>query len=464
MIIGHSMTDVERITQIVKGRDVKIYFIGIGGISMSSLAMISLERGAQVFGSDIRRSDATERLERMGARIKYTQARANIMEALPHLAVYSLSISRDNPEYAAAVALGVPLVSRAEYLGALMLDYDMRIGVSGSHGKSTVTAMLGAILDRGGDSPSVLCGAELAGGIGYIRGGMSRLVYEACEYGDSFLRFSPTVQLLLNIDLDHTDYFSDISQLNESFLRLACGAREHTVLNMDDANIKNILPRISANKVTYSASAGADFGYEIFPAECGRYGFRLFGDGERTELTLGIPGRFNAENAVAAAVAAKSIGVGSSAITDALSSFEGIKRRLQHICRREGTDIYYDYAHHPKEIGAVADALFAMGYKNICAFFAPHTYSRTKAFLSEFAEALSRFGAVYVTDIYGAREGAMIGVSSAALADAVRECGGKAYALAGEDDLSHALTVGYDCIVLMGAGDLDRIKKKTEDL
>lgn len=465
MIIGHSMTDSERIRTIIKKQRFKIYFIGIGGISMSSVAQISVELGAKVFGSDIRKNAATEGLERLGVRIKYSQARANIMETMPDIAVYSLSISADNPEYRAASELGIVTVSRAEYLGAVMMDYAVRIGVSGSHGKSTVTAMLGSILRSAGAAPSVLCGAEISqSGTGYIGGGKQNVVYEACEYGDSFLYLHPSVQIILNVDLDHTDYFANTEQLCESFLRAADSAEKFAVLNADDRNLQKIIPAVAAKKLTYSSKPGADFRYEILPEADGKYGFRLYGGGKEYNFTLGVPGRFNAENAVAAAVTALKLGISEEAVSEALRTFSGIPRRLEYLGKRRGTDIYYDYAHHPKEIAALYDALDSMGYRNICAVFAPHTYSRTKSFLDEFAIALARFASVYVTDIYGARESAIVGVSSASLADAVRLAGGEAYALANEENIEEILSKEYDCLVLTGAGDLATIKKKAEDL
>ena len=464
MIIGHSATDREKIRGIIKKRGFKVYFIGIGGISMSSIAEISAMRGARVFGSDVRKNAATEKLENMGVRIKYTQARANVMESAADIAVYSLSITSDNPEYRAAMALGIPLVSRAEYLGALMDDYGVRIGVSGSHGKSTTTAMLGEIFRAVGASPSVLCGAEISSGTGYVRGERDCLVYEACEYGDSFLHFDPTVQIILNVDLDHTDYFSDIERLGASFVKAANRAEKFVLANLDDANVRRIIPSIVAEKVTFSSERDADFRYKVLSVSNGRCSFGLSYGMENCSFSLKVPGRFNVENAVAAAAAALKLGVPQNTVADALSNFRGIPRRLEFLCKKRSADIYYDYAHHPSEIKATHTALCAMGYKKICAVFAPHTYSRTKSFLGDFAKALVGFNTVYVTDIYGARENAVVGISSSLIADAVRDEGGLAYALVTEESIDKIFEDGYDCLVLMGAGELDKIKKKAEEL
>ncbi len=466
MIIGHSLTDKKIIRNIIKKKDSVIYFIGIGGISMSALAEMSLAGSKRVYGSDIRRSAVTAHLESRGIRIRYTQARANVMEVLPDLVVYSLSISPDNPEYAAAKAMGILTVSRAEYLGVLMESYAMRIGVSGSHGKSTVTAMLGSVLSYASRSPSILCGAEISKGTGYIPGGGEYLVYEACEYGDSFLRFSPKVQIMLNLDFDHPDYFPDVEALMSSFVLLANMTEELVIINADDANLRSLLPHITAHVVTFSRDNPSDYRYSVVCSERGRYTFDLFfGDALCGRFTLGIAGEFNVQNAVAAIIAARHVGISDALIGKAVKEFSGIGRRLELLGSHSGFDLYYDYAHHPCEIKATERALRDMGYLRIAAVFSPHTYSRTKALFDGFVSALSGFDSVFITDIYGAREAPVVGVSSYSLAEAVRQCGKDSHAIAASEDIIPYITSGkYDCLVLMGAGDLDLIKKKTEDL
>ena len=466
MIIGHSMTDKKIIRNIIEKKDSVIYFIGIGGISMSALAEMSLVSAKGVYGSDVRKSAVTARLESRGIRIRYTQSRANVMELMPDLVVYSLSISVDNPEYAVAKAMGILTVSRAEYLGALMESYAMRIGISGSHGKSTVTAMLGSVLSYASLSPSILCGAEISEGTGYISGDGEYLVYEACEYGDSFLHFSPTVQIMLNLDFDHPDYFPNIDALKRSFISLANITQKLVIINADDENLRSALPYITAPVVTFSRGNPTDYRYSVIFSERGRYTFDLFfGDEPCGRFTLGIPGEFNVQNAVAAIIAARYVGIPDALIGEALRKFSGIGRRLELLGKRSGFDLYYDYAHHPREIEATERALRDMGYLKIAAVFSPHTYSRTKTLFDGFVSALSRFDSVLITDIYGARECPIVGVSSYSLAEAVRRQGKDARAIClNEDILPYISFEKYDCLVLMGAGDLDIIKRKTEDL
>ncbi len=465
MIIGHSMTDKESIRRIIEKEGSKIYFCGIGGISMSSLAEMSFERSMRVFGSDIKRSRVTDRLESLGIRIKYTQSKANVMEIMPELFVYSLSISQSNPEYTAAKSLGITAVSRAEYLGAMMELYGMRIGVSGSHGKSTVSAMLGYVLSYAKLSPSILCGAEISNGTGYISGNSQYLVYEACEYGDSFLRFSPDVQILLNLDFDHPDYFENIDALKSSFIKLANNTEKLVVINADDENLKSIIPHITTPVRCFSSKCGSDYRYSAVSSDKGRFTFDLFTEeGKAERYTLGIAGEFNIENAVGAIIAAKYIGVSNGDIISGIKNFRGIHRRLEYLGNFLGTDVYYDYAHHPREIKATYKTMKNMGYGAVATVFSPHTYSRTKSLLDDFADALSNFSKVYITDIYGARESAVVGVSSISLSNAVREHGGDASALAERIDVSSVFAGGVDCLVLMGAGDLEIIKRKIEEL
>ena len=461
LIIGHSNTDIEIIRKTLAKRGAKIYFIGIGGISMSSLAMMANGRGLNVAGSDIRITDITKRLATLGIRINYTHGKAAIMEYSPDIVVYSLSISGDNPEYLMAKSLGILCVSRAELLGAFMTEYVTPIGISGSHGKSTTTAMTAKILECAGLFPTVLCGAEISDGIGYIKGeDGGYLVYEACEYGDSFLKFSPKIQIMLNLDLDHTDYFKDEAAISESFLK-AANLSETVILSADSKNLRSIIDRTKAKIITYGTRPGFTYRYEERELGSGKFGFALYkGDVPMGEFELSIIGRYNVQNAVGAAIAAEQIGISKEIIREALLEFSGIPRRMEFLKKTEFGDVYYDYAHHPCEIKAAREALEKAGYKRIYATFFPHTYSRTKSFFYEFAKELSLFDTVFITDIFGAREKAITGISSSALSEAVRECGGKSSTV-NDDDLFIKLRENSgDCLVIMGAGDALKIKEK----
>ena len=454
----------DEIRKILRKNGAKIYFTGIGGISMSSLAVILKKRGLSVVGSDIRSSEITDFLIKSGIKVRLSHSKEAIMSFAPDLAVFSLSVDGNNCEYRAAMDMNIPVISRAELLGAIMEDYAIKIGVSGSHGKSTVTSMLGSVLEKAGYNPTILCGANISGNGGLILGNNDYLVYEACEYGDSFLELQPDVQVHLNLELDHTDYFKSEEQIRNSFLKSANSAKKCCVLNLDSENLMLISSKIQTELHTFSCGWDAEYRYEISGMKNGKYSFKLY---KRNiicgEYFLLLPGKFNIENAVAAAVAADVLGIEYEPVSKALSGFSGVKRRLERLEALRGIDVFYDYAHHPSEISAVRETLSDMGYKKISVIFAPHTYSRTKSFLNQFAKELSKFDTVYVTDIYGARESAIVGVSSVALADRISSFGTSSYAVSekeASDVIEKIRKSAPDCVVLMGAGDLEEYREK----
>jgi len=456
------------IGKILQKNDARVYFVGIGGISMSALALLLKRRGVAVAGSDIRKSAVTDSLIKNGIKVRFSHTKESIMSFRPDIAVFSLSVDESNVEYRAAQDMKIPLISRSLLLGIIMDEYKTKIGVSGSHGKSTVTAMLHAILCEAGFSPTVLCGADISDGLGLIEGKRDYFVYEACEYGDSFLNFSPSVQLLLNLELDHTDYFKSEEDIRESFLKSANLAEKCCILNIDSENLSLISSKIVPQLHTFSAGDEGEYKYEISGSNKGEYSFRLYKSkkliGEYFPLARG---RHNLQNAVAAAVSADVLGIEQETVARALKQFSGIKRRLELIKKGEKLDIFYDYAHHPSEIRSLFEALSEMKYERITAVFAPHTYSRTQSFLSSFAKELAKFNTVYVTDIWGAREKAVVGVNSSALAAAVRKEGGNAHA-AGLNEVFATVTKiiesDSDCVVLMGAGDLEKYKEKIVEI
>lgn len=441
-----------------------VYFIGIGGISMSSLAALCIEAGISVQGSDVKRSALTEELSARGAVIYYEHLSANIRNAAPCVVVYSLAISADNPEISEAKHLGIPVISRAEMLSLLIGEYDFSLAVSASHGKSTTVAMLSRIFAEAEKKPTVLCGAPVFENLGVIFGSREYIILEACEYGRSFLKLRPDMLLLLNVELDHTDCYSNVQQLTEAFASAADNSRV-AVMNVDDGALRAIAAGTRSRKITFAERCDADYKYVRRFCGGGKYGFDLYHHGRFVAtFSLSVPGEFNLKNAVAAAVAADALGISVSDSVRALAEFCGIPRRLQKICHRCGTDIYYDYAHHPTEIGAVSTTLREMGYKRITAVFAPHTYSRTRDFFSEFSLVLSEFYFVFVCDIYGAREAAIDGVTASSLIECINASGGNA-AFADVDSVTKFVKEsGSDCLVLMGAGELSEIKKVIEEI
>ena len=461
VLIGHSMTQKEKIRRILKKRGAKLYFIGIGGISMSSLALMCNMLGAQVSGSDVVETEITQRLQTNGIEIYYEQKRENIIRASSDMVIYSLSVSPDNEEYLMAKEQGILTVSRAELLSALILDYATAIAVSGSHGKSTTTAMISSALTASGLYPTTLCGAEISEHGGILLGRREYLVLEACEYGGSFLHFCPDVQIFLNLDLDHTDCYASIGELMDAFAKAGSNAKQLCIVNTDDENLSAIVPRINTRVVTFSKKAGSDYRYITYPREHGKYGFKLFfGDKPIGDYPLSVIGEFNAVNAAAAAVLADVLGIDALCATRGISEFRGIGRRLEKLKPVNGTDIFYDYAHHPREIVSVLDALRGAGYQRIGTVFSPHTYSRTAAFFDDFAKALSEFDTAIITDIYGAREARMAGVCAEALVDKINALGGRAFTSDVNNVINYINESKPDCFVLMGAGDLEKIKLK----
>lgn len=455
------MTDRKNIEKTLEKEHIKVYFIGIGGIGMSALAELCLDRGYTVFGSDREASGITERLIAMGADIKYAPRSENITDTAPDITVYTLSISADNPEYRKSLACGILTVSRAEFLGALMKRFGSRVGVSGSHGKSTVTAMLQHILTEAGLDPTAVGGALFSSGSSYVKGSDTHLVYEACEYGDSFLRFLPSVQVMLNLDFDHADYFEDTDALKRSFTAAANLASRAVVINADCENLSSIIDNVKAPVYSFSRQYGYIYRYAVRLRNNGMYSFDLFKHEKFLEsFSLNIIGEFNVENAVAAAVASDILGVPPSVSRRALSSFSGISRRLEKIGSRKGVDLFYDYAHHPKEIAAMHKALCDAGYKSVAAVFCPHTYTRTKALFDEFADALGKFSLCLITQIYAAREAPLPGVTSQVLAERIRKTGGRAKTCTESTVCEYINEESIDCLVLLGAGNLDSIKER----
>lgn len=463
MIIDRFVTDRSKIKDLLSQRRPKIYFIGIGGVSMSSLAEYCFVKGYFVTGSDVRESPSVVRLRSLGIRISIGHSRERMMLEAPDLVVYSFSISEDDPELTMAKRMEIPCVCRAELLSAVIAEYRTSVGVIGTHGKSTVTAMLYKILERDGKRPGLFLGASGEGIPPFVEGGSDILVYEGCEYRDSFLRFKPTVNLVLNVDLDHTDYFHSFEDYAASFSKAAELSRELTLINASDPGAASIIGSIRNRCVTFSEREGCDYRYVLTLVDT-EYLVSIFKEEKLIASFIpGAPGKHNAVNAAAAAIAAYTVGASSGSIEGAIREFRGLGRRLEKIGHLGSSDVYYDYAHHPTEIAALESALRQMGYKNIMAVFAPHTYTRTRDLMQKTAEALARFESSLVTEIYGAREDPIVGVSSYALAEKVRSIGAKSVSVTQKEAFSLLNGSSFDCIALIGAGELEQIKKKIEE-
>ncbi|MBQ8302308.1 MAG: UDP-N-acetylmuramate--L-alanine ligase [Clostridia bacterium] len=446
----------ERIRRIADDKTATVHFVGVGGVSMYSLACLTMLSGARVTGSDREAGERTDTLIMKGAKISIGHSTDNVEGA--SLVVYTHAIGEDNVELWEARRLGIPTVNRAEYMGAMMLRYKNRIGISGSHGKSTTVAMLDMIMAYAGVNPTVLSGASLSVGEPLKVGSEGLMIYEACEYKDSFLRFSPTVSLGLNLELDHTDYFNSIEEMKHSFSKALGKATAFSVISGDDENLRRILPSIKAKTVTFGCRENNDYRYSI-TSFCDRgFEFALSKFGNTVgRFELNVPGVFNVHNAVAAAVVALEYGIDVEVIKDALRDFRGIPRRLEFIGKRRGRAIYYDYAHHPTEIAASINALRMLNHEPVTVVFCPHTYSRTKSLWQELRRSLTLADSVVLTEIYPAREEPIEGVTSERLAC---DIGRTAVFLPDGEIIEYIDRATDGIIVLMGAGDLEKIKKE----
>ncbi len=439
-----------------------IFFIGIGGINMSSLALISKKRGYEVGGSDRARSALTERLSNEGIEIFYNHDASNLdgYDAV----VYTVAISPENPEYVRAKALGLPCISRADYLGYIMTGYERRIGISGMHGKSTCTSMCAQALIEGGADPTVLSGAELPimGGA-YRVGGEESFLFEACEYMDSFLDFNPTVAVILNIEMDHVDYFKSMEQIIGSYRKFASltGRGGCAVYNSDDENVREAVGDCEGELVSFGIlNESAELRAVNITEKGEKYSFDIEYRGRYfCHIDLSVTGYYNIYNALAAAAVCRLCGLSAADIERGLLSFSGAARRMELKGKISGVPIFDDYGHHPTEVRATL--LGAKGYRaeggRLFCLFQPHTYSRTAALFEELAEALSIADRVILADIYAARESDTLGVSSELLAEKI---GRGAVAVdsfrEGAELISREIRTG-DAVVVMGAGDIYKI-------
>ena len=441
-----------------------VHFIGIGGISMSGLAEILLEEGFHISGSDAKESALTDALEKKGARIYYGQRASNISDSTD-VVVYTAAIHPDNPEFARAKELGIPMLTRAELLGQIMRNYDTPIAVAGTHGKTTTTSMLSHILLKGDCDPTISVGGILPAIGGNIRVGQSEtFLTEACEYTNSFLSFFPKISIILNMDADHLDFFKDIDDIRRSFRRFAelLPADGTLIINADTPEYQSITEGLSCQVITYGLENNADYtASDITYDEFGHASFNVrYKGSDLGRCSLKVPGSHNVSNALSAVAAGRLLNLPWEVIAEGLLSFTGTDRRFQYKGTVGGVTIIDDYAHHPTEIEATLKAAANYPHRKVWCVFQPHTYTRTKALLPEFAQALTLADHVVLADIYAARETDTLGISSEDLADRIRELGTPCEYFPTFDEIENFLlkncTQG-DLLITMGAGDVVNI-------
>jgi UDP-N-acetylmuramate--alanine ligase len=459
---------------------IHIYFIGIGGISMSGLAEILLSEGFTISGSDLAETELTATLANKGAQIYYEQKPENLAQASASkqidLVVYTAAIKEDNPEYRAMQEYKLPSLTRAELLGQIMKNYQTAIAVAGTHGKTTTTSMVSAILLNAGLDPTLTIGGIYNAINGNVRlGKTAYFVTEACEYTNSFLKFFPTVGLIMNIEADHLDFFKDIEEIRESFRRFAAllPANGALIINGEIEKLPEITKGLPCTVITFGKGASYDYNIEdIDYDQQARASFTLHrqGNDSRKRYSLGTCGEHNVYNAVAALALADYLDLDPQEAQKSLQAFKGTERRFELKGNKAGFTIIDDYAHHPTEIIATLKTARYFSKRRLCCVFQPHTYTRTKALLPEFAAALSLADWLIIVDIYAAREKNTVGISGKDLAEAIAALGNECYYMPTSEGFSAVEKFILknlqedDLLITMGAGDVvtiaDNLLKK----
>jgi UDP-N-acetylmuramate--alanine ligase len=441
----------------------KVHFIGIGGISMSGLAEILLKKNFEVSGSDVKVSPATDKLKSMGAKIYIGQTAENITLDID-LVVYTAAISKDNEELLKAKDLKIPLMSRAEFLGNIMKGHKYNVAVSGAHGKTTTTSMLSSITLKANLDPTILVGGNLDIINGNVRTGDSPyFITEACEYKGSFLKFFPFIGVILNIDAEHLDYYKNIENVQNAFLKFAklIPKNGYLVCYSDDNRINNIMPDVDCNIITYGINSGRITAKDIHFDEVGCACFKVYKDNKIIlSLHLAVPGKHNILNALASIAVSLILNISTENIKSALESFKGTHRRFEIKSKKNGITVVDDYAHHPTEIRATLNTAQNYPHKRIICVFQPHTFSRTINLYKEFTSAFDNVDELILTDIFPAREKDTGKVSSAMLARDISKRGVKCSYIKSFNSIVEYLKRDLkdgDLFLTIGAGDVYKI-------
>jgi len=429
----------------------KIFFIGIGGISMSAVAEYCATLGKEIHGYDRQRSPQTIQLEKI-AKIKYSSTPDNVKGM--DIIVYTGAIDEKNYEYRQGKKKGIPLISRANFLGYLISLHKAQIGVCGSHGKTTTTALLGHIFYTACENPTVFAGGEMINFNRNFRfGGRTCCIFEACEYQNSFLSLPTTHAVVLNIDYDHPDFFDDINQVKSSFKQYIRGANK-VYINCDDEEARSLCHK---NAITFGFDKRALYRAEICEANAKGTSFTIYRQGTfLCKCHIPLHGKHMVQNALCAVCVAHSYGIPVDKITKAISTFEGVKRRCELLGKTDtGSDVFEDYGHHPTEISSSLSSFADMGYKSILCIFQPHTFSRTHFLYHRFTTAFKGVKELIIAPTFSAREQNIFELSEEQFA---RDCGGEF--ISDFEKIKHRVQrTRCDCVVLMGAGDLkDRLE------
>lgn len=439
----------------------RIHFIGIGGSGMSGLAEVLLNMGYQVSGSDLKPTDVTERIVSRGGRVFIGHAGSNVEGA--QVVVYSSAVKPDNPELAAARAAQIPVIARADMLAELMrMKYGVAIG--GSHGKTTTTSMVAAVLQRGGLDPTIVVGGRLKTLGANAQLGHGRfLVAEADESDGSFLRLAPAVTVITNIDREHLDHYKDLDDIRQAFTYFANRVPFYgvTVLCVDDPHVRSILPHVTKRHILYGTTPEAEIrGLDLTLAGAGSR-FVVEAAGKRLgAIELHVPGRHNAMNALAAVAVGLELEIGFAHIAEALDGFRGVGRRFELRGEAAGVRVFDDYGHHPTEVAATLAAARQVGGR-VLVVFQPHRYSRTDALREEFGRCFGDADCAWVLDVYAAGEPPIPGVSGKTIVDSANAHGAAhvAYTPTHAEAVEAAVREARagDMIITLGAGDVSKL-------
>lgn len=432
-----------------------IHMIGIGGSGMCPIAELLLSRGFKITGSDRNDNANVKRLKNLGITVYSEHNAENINGA--DLVAFSAAVPHDNPEMIAADSLGLPKMERSQLLGAITRCYNNVIGVSGTHGKTTVSSMITQILMINKQNPNAVIGGKLPmANSSCVVGNSQTLVCESCEFVDSFLQFSPDITVLLNIDNDHLDYFKTMENLENSFKKFVSKGKI-CYANGDDSRVKNVVSNIDANVVTYGFENTNDYYPENITAGKRGFCFDVMNGGKKIcRLEMSAPGKHNIYNGLVSFAVCYEMGVSPDGIADAISKFTGAGRRFEFIGEAKGITVVDDYAHHPTEMSATLQAAKTLDYKKVIVVFQPYTYSRVALLRDGMIDALSVADKVFMTPIVAAREENVYGVSSEDVTNALPD----AEVVADYDTLAQKMINSAeegDLIITMGAGDIYKV-------
>ena len=450
-----------------------LHFVGIGGIGMSGIAEVLLNLGYEISGSDLKLSPTTDRLASLGAHIYEGHSAANVGGA--KALVVSSAVDAANPEVQEARRSQIPVIPRGELLAELMrLKYG--IAIAGSHGKTTTTSMTATVLNAGGLDPTVVVGGKAAsmGGSNARVGQSEFLVVESDESDGSFLKLSPILAVVTNVDREHLDHYPSITEIRAAFLEFIQKVPFYgaAILCLDDENIQQLLPAVNRRVITYGRSQQASL--QIADVDCGafesRFSVRMRGR-DLGMFHLRVPGVHNVLNATAAIAVGLELDVRLESIRDAIASYSGVDRRFQMRGQARGITVIDDYGHHPTEIRATLAAAQLCKFQRVLAVFQPHRYTRTQHLMDEFAKSFHQADVVFVLDIYAASEAPIEGISGRSLADRIRDFGHRCVQYTGTFDQTVSAVLetvrDHDVVLTLGAGNVwqvgDRVLAKLRE-